>query len=299
LQNRLTFRWLGVAGFELCTATQTLLVDPFFTRPPFRKVFMGRVEPDEALVEKNISSGDFILVTHAHYDHLMDVPVAARKTGAVAFGSENACRLLEVCGVPPENLQKIKSGDELELGIFQVKVISAQHIRLPLRLYRPGALRQALQPPLRLWDYRMDESFSFQIDVGGQRILLWSGQNAAGSGPADILFTYFMSKPSFYRELLERVQPSLVIPLHWDNLFRPLTRPLRPSWRPPRLGFPMWFRCRPKAFARTIARHSVSAQVLIPELFKRYDLAYGTPAHMEHPASVLPVKNGFITGDGE
>lgn len=297
--NRMTFRWLGVAGFELGAAPQTLLVDPFFTRPPFRKVLMGRVQPDEALVEKNISDGDFILVTHAHYDHLMDVPAAARKTGAVVFGSENTCKLLEVCGVPPGNLRRIRAGDRLDLGVFQVKVISAQHLRLPLRLYRPGPLHPTLQPPLRLWDYRMDESFSFQIDVAGRSILLWSGQSVAGAGPADILLTYFMSKPSFYRELLERVQPSLVIPLHWDNLFRPLTRPLKPSWRPPRLGLPMWFRCRPEAFARTIARHPVSVQVLIPEIFKRYDLDHGTPALIKRPARTLSVKNGFNHSDGE
>lgn len=293
MQKTITFRWLGVAGFELSAASQTLLVDPFFTRPPFRKVLMGRVEPDEALVEKNISSGDFILVTHAHYDHLMDVPAAARKTGAAVFGSENTCKLLEICGVPPGNLRIIQPGDRLELGDFQVEVISAQHLRLPARRYRPGSLRPALQPPLRLRDYRMDGSFSFRITVGGRHILLWSGQSVTGAEPADILLTHFLSKPSFYKELLERVQPSLVIPLHWDNFFRPLSRPLKPSWRPPRLGFPMWFRCRPEAFARTIARHPVSARVLLPEIFERYDLNHGAPL----PA--LSVERKFDRGDGE
>ncbi|MCC6147675.1 MAG: MBL fold metallo-hydrolase [Anaerolineaceae bacterium] len=219
-----------------------------------------------------ISGGDYILVTHAHYDHIMDVPPAAEKTGAVVLGSANTCALLEICGLPPERLQTICAGDRVELGPFQVEVFSSQHIRMPA-IYRPGPLRALLRPPLRLRDYRMDVSFSFRIEVDGLHILLWGGQDVDGAQPADVLLTYFMSNPSFYRELMRKVRPALAVPLHWDNLFRPLTRPLRPSWRPPRLGFPMWLRARPQEFARMVARSSVRAQVLIPTIFQSYDFA--------------------------
>lgn len=264
------FRWLGVAGVELATGGQTLLVDPFFTRPPFCKVLWGQVAPDEELVARHIQAGDFILVTHAHYDHVMDVPLVVKKTGASVMGSRNTCRLLEICGVPPGSLREIRCGERFELGAFTVQVIAARHIRLPL--YRPGPLKQALRPPLRLADYRMDESFSFLLSTAGLRILLWGGDSTDGAERADVLFTYFMSGPSFYRDLLEKVQPSLVIPLHWDNLFRPLARPLKPTWRPPRLGFPAWLRARPEAFCGTIARFSPSVRVLVPEIFKQYDI---------------------------
>ncbi len=291
LLNSLTFRWLGVAGIELISNEHTLLVDPFFTRPPFRKVLLGRVNPDEELVSRHIQTGDLILITHSHYDHLMDVPVVARKTGATVMGSGNTCRLLEICGVPVEQLRQIQSGDQFSLNGFNVKVFPSQHIRLPI--YRPGQLKPKLRPPLRLVDYRMDESFSYLIHIDGLRVLLWSGNSANGAEKADILFTYFMGKPPFYRALLNKVQPSLVIPIHWDNLFRPLTRPLKPSWRPPRLGFPAWFRARPEAFTRTLAHLSPSARVLVPEIFKTYDFSRldPLPGQPPDPAPASPEDN--------
>ena len=31
---------------------------------------------------------------------------------------------------------------------------------------------------------------------------------------------------AFYRETIEKVDPELVIPVHWDNFFSPLTKPV-------------------------------------------------------------------------
>ena len=31
---------------------------------------------------------------------------------------------------------------------------------------------------------------------------------------------------AFYRETIEKVDPKLVIPVHWDNFFSPLTKPV-------------------------------------------------------------------------
>ncbi len=45
---------------------------------------------------------DFVLVTHAHWDHLMDVPDVVLNTGATALGSANTCQLLALLGVAPE-----------------------------------------------------------------------------------------------------------------------------------------------------------------------------------------------------
>ena len=34
-------RWLGVAGIELRVNKQILVIDPFVTRPPFRRMWFG------------------------------------------------------------------------------------------------------------------------------------------------------------------------------------------------------------------------------------------------------------------
>ena len=56
---------------------------------------------------------------------------------------------------------------------------------------------------------------------------------------ADLLFLGIgtMGKASeekirnFYRETIDKVQPRTVVPIHWDNFFSPLDRPIRDMLR--------------------------------------------------------------------
>jgi L-ascorbate metabolism protein UlaG (beta-lactamase superfamily) len=269
LNTSLRFRWLGVAGIELEAGGQILAVDPFFTRPPFWRLWFGRVRPERALVTEHMPRCDDVLVTHAHYDHLMDVPEVARSTGAAVWGSANTCELLAVCGVLPSSIHEIEAGDELALDNFQVEVLPARH--LPVPGFSVGPLEPGLQPPLHLRDYRMDVCFSFLIRVGELRLLYWRDVSPQGAPPAEVLFVSPMESGTYYRELLAAVQPQLVIPLHWDDFFRPLHKPLRPFYRPPRLALPPLQRIDLNQFKSVVARNAPLARVLVPELLESYN----------------------------
>jgi L-ascorbate metabolism protein UlaG (beta-lactamase superfamily) len=78
----LAFRWLGTAGIELRAADQVLALDPFFTRPSLRQM-LRPITPDPAVVASHLLRCNFVLVTHPHYDHLLDVPAVLEQTGAV------------------------------------------------------------------------------------------------------------------------------------------------------------------------------------------------------------------------
>src|SRR5258707_12404259 len=99
-------RWLGVAGIELSVDGRTLLIDPFVSRPPARRLWAGRVASDGALVAEKVPRGAVVLVTHAHWDHIMDVPEVARRTGAPVYGSPNACRPRQAPRWAPRQLHR-------------------------------------------------------------------------------------------------------------------------------------------------------------------------------------------------
>jgi hypothetical protein len=160
MDSSTTFRWLGVAGIELTYAGEILVIDPFFTRPPFWRMWLGRVEPNHPLIAAALPGCNHILVSHAHWDHVMDVPDIALNTGARILGSTNTCALVKACGVPKD---QVRAGDEVQLGSFGVKVIAAQHSRTPG--FEAGHLRPCLRPPLRLRDYVMDMCTSSLIRV--------------------------------------------------------------------------------------------------------------------------------------
>ncbi len=265
------FRWLGVAGIELRANEQTLAIDPFLTRPPFRRMWFGRVRSDRSLVVTTIPRCDAVLVTHAHHDHLMDVPEVIQHTGATAYGSPNTCQLLAILGAREEHVREIKVGDQLFLGHFQVEVLPSEHLRIPG--FAPGPLSLRLQPPLHVRDYRMDTCFSFLIEVDGRRWLDWSSARSEPALPADVLCVAPSADAAYYEALLAVVQPRIIIPLHWDDLFRPLSKPLRPYWKPPRRAFPPLKRVDLPAFRQLIKHIAPQTKIFFPEIFRLYDLS--------------------------
>jgi L-ascorbate metabolism protein UlaG (beta-lactamase superfamily) len=275
MQNSLAFRWLGVAGLELTLERELLAVDPFLTRPSFLSVCLNRLQPDETLVKQTFHKCQFILVTHAHYDHLMDVPAIALKTGAPVYGSQNTCDLLKTCGVPREKVHKVDPGDLLELGAFHVKVLQTEHNQLPG--FKSGSLKPVLKPPLRAYEYRMDTNYGFQIECQKLRTLVWNGKSPEGAEPADVLFVNAVETVPFYETLIKTVNPVLVIPLHWDNFFRPLSKPIRPFLRLTHRFLPPFKFFRLDDFAEMMHQVAPRTRVLIPEVFQPYTLGFSLP----------------------
>src|SRR5262245_17998549 len=88
-----TLTYLGVAGWSIDTGKQTLLFDPYVTRAPV-------VDEDKVLVPNAAAITRFIpahakaiVVSHSHYDHVLDVPAIAHRTGAVVFGTQSTAEL--------------------------------------------------------------------------------------------------------------------------------------------------------------------------------------------------------------
>ena len=262
----LTLTYLGVAGWQLQAGRSSLLVDPYFTRLPLWRLAFGRAAPDADVVAQHTPPGDWLLVTHPHYDHLLDVPEAARLTGATVYASEQGCALLGLLSVPGEQVCPIAAGDRLALGPFDVEVYRVPH-RLTLgRVPAEGPLREGLKPPLRVRDYRTRELFSFHIGVSGLRVLIASGIDDEPEVEADVLLVGADASRAQLRRILGAAQPRLVLPNHWDDMFRPLSEPVRPSFRPPRrLGLPR--RLDLDAWAAAVRELAPGAQVLVPEWF--------------------------------
>jgi hypothetical protein len=255
----LTFRWLGVAGLELKAGGQVLAIDPFLTRPTLLNM-VHLLSSNHALITKKLPICNFLLVTHSHYDHLMDAPDVLLRTGAAAYGSDNTCRLLSILGVPAEQLHMVRPGDRLSLGPFKVEVIPGQHSELPFDWIFNGRLKEGLYTPLRVQDYRMDVCFGYSISVMGQTLLVCASE----PHPAGVLFAVAQEQRAYYLKLLNGVNPHTFIPIHWDNFTRPLSKPLRRLTRPGRL--PLWQLAR---LARQVLPH---VKVLIPEIFQEYTL---------------------------
>lgn len=260
----MNFRWFGVAGVALSTATQTLVADPYFTRVSALRLF-GRVRSDSQLTAMHIRQADHVLVTHPHIDHVLDVPDVLRLTGAVGLGSAHTCRLLAGAGIPSRQIREIHPWETFSLGEAQVQALPVAHIRFLGMPVCSGPLPLDLRPPLRGFDYRMDQDFAFLIEWEGLRILIWSGVLPAPVPNVDVAFVNLSMKARPFWSMLPMIRPRLLIPIHWDDFMRPLDRPLRRS-----MLFPYCIQLT--GFRARVAQVLPESRVCMAELFRPYGL---------------------------
>lgn len=260
----ITFRWLGVAGFTLQIQSYTLAVDPFFSRPRLRYVLGGRPQAQTGLAEQYLPECQAILVTHAHHDHLMDAPGIARRTGAQLYGSPNSCQIAQVLGLAAPQTRVVQAGDKLQLGPVAVDVYAGVHPWLPL--YGPGKVKPDLQAPLRLVEYRMDTDLNYHFQLDGLSVLDWGGKLDGPAPRAEVLVCGAGRNERRLEEFLGHVQPRLVIPVHWDNLFQPLAHGVHPMPGARILGRDA------ESFARRVRAVDPGIEVWIPEAFRTVNL---------------------------
>ncbi len=259
-ERGLRFRWRGLACLEIESGSARLLVDPCFRRFPLWRMCWGYLTPTPGLKCARASP---ILVTHAHWDHLLDAPPLACSTGAEIIGSANVVRLARARGVPPVLLREAKAGDCLGGAGWQLEVLPGRHEWVPG--FGAGKLPRRLRLPLRARDYRLDAYFSYLITLDGVRLLTDPGMSPREARPADILFVQPQRSEAYYRETLARVRPRLVVLVHWDSLFRASPKPA-PSYLRPRCGWPPLKRVSLPQFASLIERMAPTARVVIPEI---------------------------------
>jgi L-ascorbate metabolism protein UlaG (beta-lactamase superfamily) len=272
MTDGMRFRWLGAAGVELESGGERLLIDPYFSRVPFRYLFFGRPVPSKELILRPLSSARAIMVTHPHFDHLMDVPVVCREFHAAAYGSANTAALLLAHNVPSEKIHIVHPGDRFQDGPFSVEVFSGEHGRIVGMIPYTGPLPGGLKPPLKLRDYRMDCMLSFRVSAGGISVLMWNTPSTAHAPAADALVITITRNPLKWKHVIEKVTPSVVFPIHWDDFFSPVDRPLRPMMAPPRWGDRLFRRMNPQEFARASESFLPQGMVSIPQIFRSVEL---------------------------
>lgn len=268
-----SLRYLGVAGWHLSTPNSSLLIDPYFTRLPLWQVAAGLAIPDPGLIRQHLPPADWILVTHPHYDHAMDVPDAARITRAGVYASPQGTELLAILGVPQEQLFTIQAADRLSCADFEIEVYASPHRRIFGRVPYQGPLKPNLNPPLRAGDYRIRQQFSFLITMGEIRVLIASGIDREPAVEADVLLVGADASREQLQLILNGVRPRVVFPNHWDDMFRPLSKPTCPMIKPPKNILFVPRRIDLEAFAHTVQALQPDTAVVLPDLFQPYDLA--------------------------
>lgn len=233
-------RYLGVAGWEITDGKTTVLIDPYISRVPGPPAdgseagagWPGKLRqsdlavPDTAAVDRYIERADFILMTHAHYVHLLDAPYIARTRKAVLIGNESAANIARANGLPDDQIVTILGGEDLEFGTFSVRVIPSLHSQGTGKHYFNGGVApKGGKAPLPFKDYVDGGTFGFLIRFHGVQILAFGSMNyienqVAGLRPDVLLMPAAAQRKEIYdysgRLLRATGLPPLVVATHWD-----------------------------------------------------------------------------------
>ena len=226
--------YLGTNGYLLESGETRILVDPYFSRLPVTAfAFNQPVEPAAKRIAWALrqlpGKIDGILVTHGHVDHLLDVPVIARATGALVVASPTSCFLAQAAGLAPAATVPVPPGRTVKIGNTTVRALTATHDRLFGQTLFPGVETAVPPRPVKAADWKMGEPLAFLIETGGKRIYLDSGGVPGGplpeiSGPVDLAIVGVALPDARKRlgPLLGRLRPRCFLPSHQDDFFRPL-----------------------------------------------------------------------------
>jgi L-ascorbate metabolism protein UlaG (beta-lactamase superfamily) len=233
-RNGVRVTYLGTNGYQFQFKGHTLLVDPYFSRVDLLSLALGsRIQPNISRISDGMrhvaSKVDAILVTHGHFDHLLDVPIIMSRTQARLIASASSVDLAKRSGASSGDV--VRAGDMRRIGPWKIRVLPATHDRLfgnvpfDRSRLRPGV-------PERASDWICGQPLAFLIEVNGQRIYIDSGGTPAELPPNEhvdlaILGVALPDSRARLHAALERLQPRYVLPSHQDNFFRPLSAGFR------------------------------------------------------------------------
>jgi L-ascorbate metabolism protein UlaG (beta-lactamase superfamily) len=234
----LEVEWLGVAGYRLTHEEHTLLIDPYFSRVPLGHALRReRALPDLALLDRALNPpGDVVgvVVGHTHFDHAVDAPAIARRFGCPALGSASLARLMGLHGLA-EQAVEVEPHRAYELGPFTATFIPSRHSKLVLGLAVPfgGELTCAHLDGLSPAAYRCGQVWGIRIEVAGTTLYHQGSADLIdeeiGRGGVDVFLAGIAGRGftrDYWKRILGRLSPAVVIASHYDDFFRPFEAPM-------------------------------------------------------------------------
>ena len=174
-------QWLGASSWIPSRGNDLVVVDPFFTRPSFVRVtaslmlpyltsnFTYDPERIRAVLPELPKDTKFVLLSHAHYDHLLDVPyyISQNSGRSITYvGSLTARNIL--LGFKPPALDFVVAEQKSSVKKGRVRVTALPSDHAPHFFGHTFMAGEVVRPmtsiPSRVGHYLEGQTFVFLVD---------------------------------------------------------------------------------------------------------------------------------------
>lgn len=235
-------KYLGISGLYFDDGQNSVLFDACLTRPSLRRVIFSRIATDKRQVDQILAAAgitgiDHIFISHSHYDHALDLAYLAKKFNSHIYGSSSTLNIARGVMIDEKQMTSFKPGYVYRFGHFKITVLKSRHSKPFFFNNDLGQkITASLKQPAWAWQYKEGGSYDFLVQNQGQSYLIRPSfayvPKELENVQAEYLFQGIttLSKENqtyqerFFEETIERVNPKVVVPLHWDNFTRPLNR---------------------------------------------------------------------------
>ena len=244
-----TVRFTGSTTLLFDDGETSWMTDGWFSRPTFIEIITQRVEPDLSAISRGLKANevdklDAVIPLHSHYDHAMDSPEVARRTGAKLYGSESTANIARGWGLDEGRIEIFTNKKPIVSGNFIITPIESNHFQFVDPEIAKTALDlpiidSPLVPPAPITNYRVGKSYVLQVEhpQGSFAIVGSAGFIEGGlrGFKADVLFLGVGSlgeqsveyRQKYWEETVGRLEPSTLIPIHYDSLLGEPRGPVR------------------------------------------------------------------------
>ena len=243
----LTVRFTGTSTLLFSDGETAWMVDGWFSRFGPLALLSREIAPDVAAIERGLERNGVdrlavVIPVHSHFDHAMDAPEVARRTGAVLWGSESTANIGRGWGLEESQIRVAVDREPVQVGRFTIRLIATEHFEFPDPEVRASALgdpmiEEPLVPPVGMFEYRVGQPYAIHVShPEGTWLIQGSAGYRAGGLAGFEADTVFLGvgglgsqtpeyREAYWRETVETTGARRIIPIHFDSLMAPIEGP--------------------------------------------------------------------------